>query len=40
MTPEELKKDILAKTVEWYESVRSGAKAADVTRAQIEAYCG
>ena len=32
--------ETVAKTVEWYESVRSGAKAADVTRAQIEAYCG
>ena len=32
--------ETVAKTVEWYEAVRTGAKAVEVTRAQIEAYCG
>ena len=30
--------ETVAKTVEWYESVRLGTKVADVTRAQIEEY--
>ena len=32
--------ETVAKTVEWYESVRGGAKVVDVTRAQIEEYLG